>query len=117
MAAGLADVQTQIAFVALLAFVLFFSLGCGPIPWIYLPEILPNEIKGRAASLGTSLNWISTFLVGLSFPIMLAGLGVAGSYLLYSLLNFAALAIFYVYMVETKQRSLDDIQKQLLRER
>jgi len=47
------------SFVALLVFVLFFGLGAGPIPWIYLPEVLPDEIKGRGASLGTCLNWVS----------------------------------------------------------
>lgn len=108
--------QALVAFGALLVFVLFFGLGVGPIPWVYLPEVLPNEIKGPGASLGTSINWISTFLVGLSFPIMLRALDVGGSYLVYALLNFGALAFSYFYVVETKRRSLTEIQSQLLLE-
>lgn len=37
-----------VSFGSILAYVLFFALGSGPIPWVYLPEILPAEIKGNA---------------------------------------------------------------------
>lgn len=113
---GTQQVQALVSFVSLLVFVLFFGLGAGPIPWVYLPEVLPNEIKGPGASLGTGINWISTFLVGLSFPIMLRVLSVGGSYLVYAVFNFVALAFSYGYMVETKRRSLADIQTLLLLE-
>lgn len=111
---GIEALQSVVSFAALLAFVLFFGLGSGPIPWIYLPEVLPNDIKGRGASLGTCINWVATFLVGLSFPIMLRALKVGGSYLVYAVLNLGALAFCWVYMVETKQQSLGHIQKLLL---
>lgn len=111
---GIEGLEAIVSFVALLAFVLFFGLGSGPIPWIYLPEVLPNEIKGRGASLGTCINWLATFLVGLSFPIMLRGLKVGGSYLVYAILNLVALTFCWFYMVETKQQSLAHIQKLLL---
>ena len=114
--AGAERAQAMVSLVCLLAFVLFFGLGSGPIPWIYLPEVLPNEIKGCGASLGTCINWVSTFLVGLSFPVMLRVFGVGGSYLVYAIFNFGALAFAYVYMVETKQQSLAQIQKLLLLE-
>ena len=114
--AGAERAQAMVSLVCLLAFVLFFGLGSGPIPWIYLPEVLPNEIKGRGASLGTCINWVSTFLVGLSFPVMLRVYGVGGSYLVYAIFNFGALAFAYAYMVETKQQSLAQIQKLLLLE-
>lgn len=114
LAAGIENLQAIVSFAALLAFVLFFGLGSGPIPWIYLPEVLPNEIKGRGASLGTSINWVATFLVGLSFPIMLRALKVGGSYLVYAVLNVLAFVFCWFYMVETKQQSLAHIQKLLL---
>lgn len=113
---GAENLQAVVSFGALLVFVLFFGLGAGPITWIYLPEVLPDEIKGRGASLGTCLNWVATFLVGLSFPVMLRLLDVGGSYLVYGVLNIAALAFCWVYMVETKQQSLAHIQKLLLLE-
>lgn len=70
--------------VAVMGFVLGFSMGSGPIPWVYLPEVLPNEIKGPAAALCTSLNWLSNLVVGLTFPSMLALLHLGGAYLVYA---------------------------------
>lgn len=73
-----------ISLLAVMGFVLGFSQGSGPIPWVYLGEILPSNIKGPAAALCTSLNWASNLIVGLTFPAMLAGLHLGGAYLVYA---------------------------------
>ena len=77
-------VEGVISLLAVMGFVLGFSQGSGPIPWVYLGEILPSEIKGPAAALCTSLNWASNLIVGLTFPAMLAGLHLGGAYLVYA---------------------------------
>ena len=79
-----AKVEGWISLLAVMGFVLGFSQGSGPIPWVYLGEILPSEIKGPAAALCTSLNWASNLVVGLTFPAMLAGLHLGGAYLVYA---------------------------------
>ena len=112
--AGLEKAQAFVTLVFLQLYIIFFGLGVGPICWCYLPEILPDSIKGRGASLGTCINWVFTFLVGLSFPVMLAGLKVGGSYLVYAVFNLAAFVFCFLYMVETKQKSMAQIQRQLI---
>ncbi|KAK9919103.1 hypothetical protein WJX75_009435 [Coccomyxa subellipsoidea] len=103
-----------VSLIVVMGFVLGFSIGSGPIPWVYLPEVLPNEIKGPAAALCTSLNWLSNLIVGLTFPAMLALLHVGGAYLVYAVLNVLGAVFVAALMVETKQRSLAQIQAQLL---
>ena len=76
--------EGAVSLIAVMGFVLGFSIGSGPIPWVYLPEVLPNEIKGPAAALCTSLNWLSNLIVGLTFPAMLALLHLGGAYLVYA---------------------------------
>ncbi|BDA46904.1 Plastidic glucose transporter 4 [Coccomyxa sp. Obi] len=107
-------VEGVVSLVAVMGFVLGFSMGSGPIPWVYLPEVLPNEIKGAAAALCTSLNWLSNLIVGLTFPAMLALLHLGGAYLVYAGLNVLGAIFVAALMVETKQRSLAQIQAQLL---
>lgn len=51
-------------------FVLGFSLGFGPIPWLMMGEILPAKIRGSAASVATAFNWACTFLVTKTFVDM-----------------------------------------------
>ncbi|KAL4430702.1 hypothetical protein ABPG75_005958 [Micractinium tetrahymenae] len=99
-----------------LAYMVFFALGAGPIPYLYMPEVLPREIMGTAQAFCTSLNWLSNLVVGSTFPALLAALGIAGSYLVYAVLNVAAFLFLEARMVETKRRSADSIRAQLLGE-
>lgn len=52
---------------SLILFVLCFSLGFGPIPWLMMGEILPAKIRGTAASVATGFNWTCTFIVTKTF--------------------------------------------------
>lgn len=59
----------------LVVYVLSFSLGFGPIPWLMMGEILPAKIRGPAASVATGFNWSCTFIVTKSF------VGVVSTYI------------------------------------
>lgn len=48
---------------SLMTYVVSFSLGYGPIPWLMMGEILPAKIRGSAASVATAFNWSCTFVV------------------------------------------------------
>lgn len=52
---------------SLMTYVVCFSLGYGPIPWLMMGEILPAKIRGSAASIATAFNWTCTFVVTKSF--------------------------------------------------
>lgn len=52
---------------SLMLYVLCFSLGFGPIPWLMMGEILPSKIRGSAASVATGFNWSCTFIVTKAF--------------------------------------------------
>lgn len=61
--AGLGAVQGVLSLAAILLYVLAYACGSGPIPWVYLPEILPDDIQGRAAALCTSGNWAANLVM------------------------------------------------------
>lgn len=44
-------------------YVLGFSFGFGPIPWLMMGEILPARVRGIAAAVATAFNWACTFIV------------------------------------------------------
>lgn len=102
---------------ATFSFVAFYSAGSGPLPFVYMSEILGVEpIKGHAASLATAMSWLLNLFIGLSFPLMLERLGIGGSFLIYATLNGLGAIFCAVFMVETKQRSLDQIRMLLIAE-
>jgi sugar porter (SP) family MFS transporter len=56
-----------------------FGIGLGPLPFMLANELLEVKAVGHAQSLGLSINWIGTFLVGLLFPVLRRVLGGKGS--------------------------------------
>jgi SP family sugar porter-like MFS transporter len=43
---------------AVCCYILCFSIGCGPVPWLMMSEVMPARIKGPATSIGTLSNWL-----------------------------------------------------------
>lgn len=98
----------------MLLFVLTFALGAGPVPGLLLPEIFPNRIRAKAMAVCMSVHWVINFFVGLLFLRLLEQLGPQ---LLYSMFcTFCLMAVVFVKrnVVETKGRSLQEIEIALL---
>jgi len=100
--------------ICILAFMMFFAGGAGPIPWIYLAEILPESIKGRLAALATAFAGVINLLISISFPMMLDAMGVSTCYFVYAALNVLGAVFIYFLMVETKCLSMDEIVRKLV---
>ncbi|KAL2321289.1 hypothetical protein Fmac_030258 [Flemingia macrophylla] len=98
----------------MLLFVLTFALGAGPVPGLLLPEIFPGRIRAKAMAVCMSVHWVINFFVGLLFLRLLEKLG---SQLLYSMFaTFCIMAVIFVKrnVVETKGKSLHEIEIALL---
>ncbi|KAI5320491.1 PREDICTED: probable plastidic glucose transporter [Prunus dulcis] len=98
----------------MLMFVLTFALGAGPVPGLLLPEIFPSRIRAKAMAVCMSVHWVINFFVGLLFLQLLEQFGPR---LLYSIFGtFCMLAVVFVKrnVVETKGKSLQEIEIALL---
>jgi len=82
----------------------------GPVLWVMLGEMFPNQIRGSALAVTGGAHWVSNFTITLSFPILLAGIGLAAAYGIY--LAFAIISIVFVlkYVHETKGRELEQME-------
>ncbi|XP_049826346.1 facilitated trehalose transporter Tret1-like isoform X2 [Aethina tumida] len=94
-------------------YVLGFSLGFGPIPWLMMGEILPAKIRGPAASIATGFNWLCTFVVTKTFLLIIDGIGQHGTFWLYGTVVAVALVFTIICVPETRGQSLQDIEKKL----
>jgi hypothetical protein len=77
--------------------------------WTLLSEMFPNRLRGSALAVAVMAQWLANWVVTLSFPAMLRGLGAALSYSVYAV--FAALAVLFVlrFVRETRGRALEDM--------
>lgn len=105
-----------VALVSLLGYTAFFGEGCGGVPWVYLSEILPEDIKASAQCLGTGLNWMANIFVGATFSVFVNAFGVSGLYCFYGCCCFVSAVFCHKYMIETKQKSLQEVHRILMNE-
>ncbi len=98
----------------ILGFVASFAVSLGPVMWVVLSEIFPNHLRGLAMAAIGFLNTGVSFLVQFLFPWELATLGSAGTFLLYDMFGVAGLLLVYRYLPETKGRTLEELEQQLM---
>ncbi|KRA80589.1 sugar porter family MFS transporter [Altererythrobacter sp. Root672] len=91
-------------------YVIFFNFSWGPVMWVMLGEMFPNQMRGSALAVAGLAQWGANYLVVQSFPAMADGLGLAGTYALYTVA--AAVSIFLVrsFINETKGKELEEME-------
>jgi SP family galactose:H+ symporter-like MFS transporter len=98
---------------SLCAYVAAFAIGLGPVFWLLIAEIFPLAVRGRAMSLATISNWGFNLLVTITFLSLIALLGASGAFLVYAVLTIVAFVFTARLVLETKGRSLEEIEASL----
>lgn len=98
-----------IALVAANFYVIFFNVSWGPVMWVMLGEMFPNQIRGSALAVSGLAQWLANFAITMTFPMLLSGVGLGGAYGLYAF--FALLSIVFVLksVKETKGLELEQM--------
>jgi MFS transporter, SP family, galactose:H+ symporter len=102
------------AIFALLVFIIGFAMSAGPIIWVICSEIYPLAGRDLGVTFSTATNWIANAIVGMTFLLLLAGLGNGNTFLLYGALNILFIIFFVIFVPETKGVSLEKIEANLL---
>jgi sugar porter (SP) family MFS transporter len=103
-----------IAVIGLLIYTGSFAIGLGPVFWLLIAEIYPLKIRGSAMSVASMANWAANFVVTISFLTLLSAIGGVGVFFLFGFLTLVALGYFWRRVPETKGRSLQEIERELV---
>ncbi|KAL2412300.1 Polyol transporter 5 [Exophiala dermatitidis] len=90
-------------------FAAFYSPGEGPVPFTYSAEVFPLSHRevGMAWAVATCLFWAA--VLSITFPRMLAAMTPTGAFGFYAGLNICALVMIFLWLPETKQRTLEEL--------
>ena len=99
-----------VAVVAANLYVIFFNVSWGPIMWVMLGEMFPNQIRGSALAVCGFFQWFSNYLIAQTFPIMAAGIGLAASYSFYGACALVSFFLVSRFIQETKGKELEAMQ-------
>nr|NP_611234.1 uncharacterized protein Dmel_CG6484 [Drosophila melanogaster]AAF57829.1 uncharacterized protein Dmel_CG6484 [Drosophila melanogaster]AAL13664.1 GH21490p [Drosophila melanogaster]ACL90242.1 CG6484-PA [synthetic construct] len=91
-------------------FIIFFSIGFGPVPWLVMAELFSEDVKSVAGSIAGTSNWLSAFVVTLLFPILKSSIGPGPTFWIFTAI--AVIAFFYslFFVPETKGKTIIEIQ-------
>jgi SP family sugar:H+ symporter-like MFS transporter len=105
----LSDRVGLVALVAANAYAVLFNMSWGPVMWVMLGEMFPNQIRGSGLAVAGFAQWIANFLISVSFPALAAGLGLSITYGFYA--ASAAVSFLFVRALvhETRGRELEDM--------
>ena len=102
--------SSVVAIGSLMTYVAAFAISLGPIFWLINSEIYPLRVRSKAASLGTTANWLFNFFVSLTFLTLIAELGNAGAFWLYAGISVLTFIFCWKLVPETKGKRLEEIQ-------
>ena len=107
---GLTVTFGAIALIAANLYVFFFNLSWGPVMWIMLAEMFPNQIRGSGLAVSGLFQWIANFAVTMTFPILLLQVGLGAAYGFYAAAAIVSILFTAKCVHETKGLSLEEME-------
>ena len=100
----------RIALVSAIAYAALFNFSWGPVMWVMLGEMFPNQIRGSALAVAGFAQWIANFAIVVSFPWLLQNIGLPVTYSFYAASALVSFFLVRRYLHETRGKELEQMQ-------
>jgi SP family xylose:H+ symportor-like MFS transporter len=110
------QIKGVVALLCMLLYIAGFAVSWGPVVWVLLSEIFPNQIRGKAMAVAVAAQWIANFLVSATFPILndnpylLNAFHHGFAYWIYGVMSILAAVFMWKLVPETKGRTLEQME-------
>jgi MFS transporter, SP family, sugar:H+ symporter len=91
-------------------YIVAFAVSWGPVMWVLLGEMFPNQMRGAGLALSGATNWLANFAVTVTFLPLLTAISLAGSYALYATAAAISLPFVWLTVRETKGKTLEQMK-------
>jgi MFS transporter, SP family, sugar:H+ symporter len=91
-------------------YIVAFAMSWGPVMWVLLGEMFPNQMRGAGLAFSGATNWAANFTVTVTFLPLLNAIGLAGAYALYALAAAVSLPFVWLTVRETKGKTLEQMK-------
>ncbi len=107
-----------LSLIGVLLFIGSFAMSMGPVVWVMLSEMFPNNIRSIAMSIAVAAQWLANYFISQIFPmVMESDMNKSdfwsGSlpYFLFTVFILFIMFFTWRYLPETKGKSLEDLDK------
>jgi MFS family permease len=91
-----------------------YALTLAPVTWVLISEIFPNRVRSQAVSIAVSALWVASFTLTYTFPLINHALGSSGTFWGYAAICMLGSVFIFVFVFETKGRTLEEIEARML---
>lgn len=109
------SINANLILIGILGFIACFAFSLGPVMWVLLSELFPNKYRGLAIGVIAFINSLVSSLIQLVFPWELSNLGNALTFFMFGAVALVGFFIMLKILPETKGKSLEQIEKELVR--
>ncbi|KAG2394314.1 plastidic glucose transporter [Vigna angularis] len=107
------QLSNNLSILGTILYIFSFAIGAGPVTGIIISELSSTRTRGKIMGLSFSTHWVCNFIVGLFFLDLVEKFGVAPIYASFGAVSLSAATFAYYFIVETKGRSLEEIERSL----
>lgn len=100
--------------VLLLAYIAFFAMSQGACIWVFISEIFPNTVRAKGQTLGSLTHWVMAAVITFVFPVISENLGEGIIFFFFCCMMILQLGFVIKYMPETKGKSLEELEANLV---
>ncbi|MBT2634973.1 sugar porter family MFS transporter [Bacillus sp. ISL-26] len=93
------------------SFLAFQQGAISPVTWLMLSEIFPLRLRGLGMGVTVFCLWIVNFFIGLTFPVLLANIGLSATFFIFVALGLASIMFVKKFLPETKGLSLEQLEQ------
>jgi SP family sugar:H+ symporter-like MFS transporter len=90
-------------------YIVAFAMSWGPVMWVLLGEMFPNQMRGAALAVSGATNWVANFAVTVTFLPLLSAVGLAGAYTLYAIAAVISIPFVWALVPETRGKTLEQM--------
>jgi SP family galactose:H+ symporter-like MFS transporter len=99
-----------VGLIGLFAYIAVFAMSLGPLPWLYMSERFPLQLRSRGIALASVTNWSFNFVVVFLFPVASKQLGTMATMLVFAGFCVAEVVYAWFWAPETKGESLEALE-------
>ncbi|XP_010548048.1 PREDICTED: putative polyol transporter 1 [Tarenaya hassleriana] len=100
----------KLSVTTVMVYVATFSIGAGPVTWVYCAEIFPVRLRAQGASIGVMLNRVTSGIVSMSFLSLSHTITTSGTFQLFAILSLMAWFFFFTVLPETRGKPLEEME-------
>ncbi|KAI7742131.1 hypothetical protein M8C21_003535 [Ambrosia artemisiifolia] len=100
-----------LCFVGILSYVAFFSIGMGPITWVYSSEIFPLRLRAQGCSMAVAMNRVVSGVIGMTFISLYKAVSIGGAFFVFTGVAAVGFVFFYTLFPETQGKNLEEVEQ------